>query len=40
VTEEGNTLAVSKDRLTLTQTLRGVTTDGRPFTNIVIYDKQ
>jgi hypothetical protein len=40
VTESGNTLSVSRDRKTLTQTLKGVTPDGRPFTNIVIYEKQ
>lgn len=40
VTESGNTLSVSRDRKTLTQTLRGVTPDGRPYTNVVIYDKQ
>lgn len=40
VTESGNTLTVSRDRKTLTQTLKGVTPDGRPYTNVVIYEKQ
>ena len=40
VTESGNTLAVSRDRKTLTQTLKGVTPDGRPYTNVVVYEKQ
>ena len=40
VTESGNTLTVSRDRRTLTQTLKGVTPDGRPYTNIVVYEKQ
>lgn len=40
VTEVGSTLAVSRDRKTLTQTLKGVTPDGRPYTNVVVYDKQ
>ena len=40
VTEPGNTLTVSRDRKTLTQTMKGVTPDGRPFTNIVVYEKQ
>jgi hypothetical protein len=40
VTESGNTLTVSRDRKTLTQTLKGVTPDGRPYTNVVVYEKQ
>ena len=40
VTEAGNTLSVSRDRKTLTQTMKGVTPDGRPYTNVVVYDKQ
>jgi hypothetical protein len=40
-TEPGaNTLNVSKDRKTLTQTLKGITPDGRPYTNIIVYDRQ
>ena len=40
VSEPGNTLTVSRDRKTLTQTLKGVTPDGRPYTNVVVYEKQ
>ena len=40
VTEAGNTLSVSRDRKTLTQTMKGVTPDGRPYTNVVVYEKQ
>jgi len=40
VSEAGNTLSVSRDRKTLTQTMKGVTPDGRPFTNVVVYEKQ
>ena len=40
VTETGNTLSLSRDRKTLTQTMKGVTPDGRPYTNVVVYDKQ
>lgn len=40
VSEPGNTLTVSRDRKTLTQTMKGVTPDGRPYTNIVVYEKQ
>ena len=40
LTEAGNTLSVSRDRKTLTQTMKGVTPDGRPYTNVVVYDKQ
>ena len=35
-----NTLMVSRDRKTLTQIMKGVTPDGRPYTNIVVYEKQ
>jgi alkylation response protein AidB-like acyl-CoA dehydrogenase len=38
--ETGNTLTVSRDRQTLTQTMKGVTADGRPFTNVIVYEKQ
>jgi hypothetical protein len=38
--ESGNTLSVSRDRKVLTQILKGVTPDGRPYTNIVVYEKQ
>jgi hypothetical protein len=40
VTDVGNTLTVSRDKKTLTQTLKGVTPDGRPYTNVVVYDRQ
>jgi hypothetical protein len=40
VTEGGNTLSVSRDRKTLTQTLKGVAPDGRPYTNVIVYEKQ
>lgn len=40
VTEIGNTLTVSRDKKTLTQTVKGVTPDGRPYTNVVVYDRQ
>jgi hypothetical protein len=36
----GNTLAVSRDRKTLTQTMKGVAPDGRPYTNVVVYERQ
>lgn len=36
----GNTLAVSRDRKTLTQTLKSVAADGRPYTNVVVYERQ
>ena len=36
----GNTLAVSRDRKTLTQTMKGIAPDGRPYTNVVIYERQ
>jgi hypothetical protein len=40
-TEPGaNTLSVSRDRKTLTQTMKGIAPDGRPYTNIIVYDKQ
>ena len=35
-----NTLMVSRDRKTLTQIMKGTTPDGRPYTNIVVYEKQ
>jgi len=35
-----NTLMVSRDRKTLTQIMKGMTPDGRPYTNIVVYEKQ
>jgi hypothetical protein len=35
-----NTLVVSRDRKTLTQIMKGLTPDGRPYTNIVVYEKQ
>jgi hypothetical protein len=35
-----NTLTVSRDRKTLTQTLKGVTADGRPYTNVIVYERQ
>jgi hypothetical protein len=34
------TLTLSKDRLTLTHVMKGITADGRPFTNVIVYDKQ
>lgn len=41
VTEPGNnTLTVSRDRKTLTQTMKGVGPDGRPYVNVVVYDRQ
>ncbi len=40
VTEVTSTLNVSRDRKTLTQTLKGVTPDGRPYTNVVVYERQ
>jgi hypothetical protein len=40
VTEVTSTLNVSRDRKTLTQTLKGLTPDGRPYTNVVVYEKQ
>ena len=36
----GNTLNVSRDRKTLTQTMKGVAPDGRPYTNTIVYDRQ
>ena len=39
-TDGGNTLVVSRDRKTLTQIMKGTTPDGRPYTNIVVYEKQ
>ena len=40
-TEPGaNTLSVSRDRKTLTQTMKGITPDGRPYTNVIVYDRQ
>ena len=40
-TEPGaNSLSVSRDRKTLTQTMKGVAPDGRPYTNVIVYDKQ
>jgi hypothetical protein len=39
-TSDPQTLTLSKDRLTLTHVMKGVTTDGRPFTNTIVYDKQ
>jgi hypothetical protein len=40
-TEPGaNTLSVSRDRKTLTQTMKGIAPDGRPYTNVIVYDKQ
>jgi hypothetical protein len=39
-TDGANTLSVSRDRKTLTQTLKGITTDGRPYTNVVVYERQ
>jgi hypothetical protein len=38
-TETGTTLTVSKDGRTMTQQLRATAPDGRPATNIVVYDK-
>jgi hypothetical protein len=38
--ESGNTLAVSRDRKTLTQTMKGTAADGRPYTNVVVYERQ
>jgi hypothetical protein len=40
VTEVASTLTVSRDKKTLTQTLKGVTPEGRPYTNVVVYDRQ
>ena len=39
-TDGGNTLVVSRDRKTLTQIMKGVAPDGRPYTNVVVYEKQ
>jgi hypothetical protein len=39
-TDGANTLSVSRDRKTLTQTLKGITADGRPYTNVVVYERQ
>src|SRR5688500_10589570 len=36
----GNTLVVSRDRKTLTQTMKGIAPDGRSYTNVVVYEKQ
>jgi hypothetical protein len=40
VSEPGNTLTVARDRKTLTQTMRGITPDGRPYTNVIVYERQ
>ena len=39
-TAGGNTLVVSRDRKTLTQIMKGTAPDGRPYTNVVVYERQ
>ena len=38
--ESGNTIAISADGMTMTQTVSGKNAQGRTFTNTVVFDKQ